>query len=325
MSSPSAERVTVLIGAAGTTTAFGIVRSLRSHWPGSVRILAADTNQRRLVASAALADDFLQSPPVGDPGYAAWLEQAIAASGADLYVPLLDADVVAAAALAEGGRTAGARVAAPSLDSAGICCDKLATYEWLRDRGLPACETWEPAAAPRRSEGLVAKSRRGQGSVGFRELHGLEELEALGADEDVVVQPSCGPPEVTIDAFLSGDGEIFRAVCRERLEVKAGVSTKARVFESDELAEVAEAIARGLGLVGGSCVQVMGGADGEWRVTDVNARPGAGTPLSTAAGVDVLGAACAELLGRCFDYERALARLPHEVLVVRQLHEYVVD
>lgn len=325
MSSPGVDpSATVLIGAAGTTTAFGLVRTLRSYWPDSVRIVAADVNPRRLVAAAALADDFLQCPPVADRGYVDWLEGALAGSGASVYVPLIDADIVVAAELRESGRSGGARIAAPPVESARICCDKLATYEWLRARGLPGCETWEPALAPARGAGLVAKSRRGQGSAGFQALDGLAELDALRGSPDLVVQAACVPPEVTIDAYLSARGDLFRAVCRERLEVKAGVSTKARVFESEELAAIAEPIVRGLALAGGSCIQVMRGDGGEWRVTDVNARPGAGTRLSSAAGVDVLGALCADLLGREFAFDRALGRLDREVFAVRQFDEYVV-
>jgi hypothetical protein len=53
MSSPVAEpRPRVLVGAAGTTTAFGIVRTLRGRWGAGIEILAADVNPRPLVAAA---------------------------------------------------------------------------------------------------------------------------------------------------------------------------------------------------------------------------------------------------------------------------------
>jgi carbamoylphosphate synthase large subunit len=327
MSSPVAEpRPRVLVGAAGTTTAFGIVRTLRGRWGAGIEILAADVNPRPLVAAAALADGFLQSPPVADPGYAEWLGRTLRETEPTLFVPLLDEDIVVSAELAEaGGLPPATRLLAPPPASARICWDKLATWEWLRERGLPGCETWEPMKAEWAGIPLVAKARRGQGSQGFRRLDSAEELAALAGVGDLVVQPLCEPPEMTVDAFLGADGSRFRAVCRERLETKAGVCTKARVHEDAELAGLAEEVARGLDLRGASCIQVMRGGDGGWRLTDVNARTGAGTPLSVAAGVNLLGAAFADLLALPFDFERETAPLAADVCAVRQLHEYVVE
>ncbi|HEV7563463.1 MAG TPA: ATP-grasp domain-containing protein [Solirubrobacterales bacterium] len=327
MSSPATEpRPRVLIGAAGTTTAFGIVRALRGRWGAEIEILATDINPRSLVAAAALADRFLQAPPVVDPGYAGWLERTLRETEPTLFVPLLDEDIATSAELAEAGELPPAtRLLAPSAASARICWDKFATWEWLRERGLPGCETWEPGEASWAGAPLVAKARRGQGSQGFRRLDSAAELAALAGAGDLVVQPLCEPPEVTVDAFLAADGSRFRAVCRERLETKAGVCTKARVHEDAELAGLAEEVARGLDLHGASCLQAMRGEDGGWRLTDVNARAGAGTPLAAAAGVDLLGAAFADLLDLPFDFERETAPLADDVYAVRQLHEYVVE
>lgn len=314
----------VMIGAAGTATGFGIVRTLASNWPGEVEIVVADVRPRRLIGAAAFADEYLQSPPVADDGYAEWLVEALRSSGADLFVPLIDADIVVAAEVVAGNRSLGARTSAPPLPSARICLDKLETYRWMSGAGIPTPPTWEPAEAPRDGRDLVLKARRGQGSVGFRALDSGADLEALDGDPKLVVQERCEPPEVTVDAFLAGDGCTFRAVCRERLETKAGVCTKARVFESRELSELAERIARGLRL-GGFCMQVMRSPAGGWAVTDLNARVGAGARLSTAAGVDLLGAVYADLLDLDLDLDRALGRLDRDVYAVRQFDEYVID
>ncbi len=314
----------VMIGAAGTATAFGIARTLRTTWPDAVEIVVADVRPRRLIGAAMFAEEYVESPPVADPGYQDWLERALRETGATLYVPLIDADIVAAVELAEAGRCE-ARVAAPPLSSARICWDKIATYEWLRREGLPTPGTWDPGEAPRGEASLVAKSRSGQGSVGFRPLAGAAELEALPSGDGLVVQEACSPPEVTIDVFNAADGSAFRAICRERIEVKAGVCTKARVFESGELAGLAERVATPLGL-SGFCMQVMCDGGGDWTITDLNARPGAGARLSTAAGVDVLGAVYADLTGLPFDLEaRTMRRLEDDVYVIRQFDEHIIE
>jgi hypothetical protein len=315
-----------MIGAAGTATAFGIARTLRTTWEDDIEIVAADMRPRHLIGSVVFSDSYVNSPAVDDPGYPEWLAATLRDVGATLYVPLIDADIVVAAELLAAGELGDCDVAAPPLSTARTCCDKLETYRWLSAAGVPTPETWLPAEAPAR-DGLVLKSRRGQGSVGFRHLSGAAEVEALRGAEDIVLQAPCEFPEVTVDAFLAADGDRFRAICRERIEVKAGVCTKARVFEDEGLAALAERIGRGLDFAGGFCLQVMrapGG--GEWRVTDLNARPGAGGRLSTAAGVDVLGAVYADHMRAPFDYEaRTMRPLDEDVYVIRQFDEYIID
>ena len=282
--------------------------------------MIADTNPRPLVAAASFADDFVQAPPVAGYGYGDWLATTLERLDVDLYVPLLDADIALAAELAATGGAA-ARVAAPSPETARACCDKLETARALRELGVPGPQTRVPdGAAVAAREGLVVKPRYGQGSAGFRALVAGEEVAAA---DDLVLQQRCQPPEVTVDAYLAADLGAFRAVCRERLEVKAGVCSKARVFEDAELAGLVETVVRGLALRGGSCVQLMR-LDGGWAVTDVNARPGGGTRMSSAAGVDILAAVYADQLGLSFDPEASLALLATEVFVVRQPDEFVV-
>ena len=79
-------------------------------------------------------------------------------------------------------------------------------------------------------------------------------------------------------------GGPVQAVCRERLEVKAGVCTKARVFTDPQIGDLAERLGAGLGLEGAFCFQVMRDAARGWVVTDVNARHGAGSRMSAAVG-----------------------------------------
>jgi carbamoylphosphate synthase large subunit len=327
MSSPPADGAkAVVIGGAGTATGFGVARTLREHWPNDIKVIAADINPRHLVATAALSHEYVQSLPVADPGYRDWLIRVLTESAADVYVPLLDEDIALAAELAEAGQLPdGTRVSAPSTASARVCLDKLETFAWLEANDISACETWTPQQAVWSGRDLVAKPREGVGSSGFRVLTSEEELELIREDVRLVVQPRCGPPEITIDAFLSRDGETFRAVCRERLETKSGVCTKARAFESAELAAIAEGVARGLGLTRASCIQVMRNASDRWCITDLNARPGGGSRLSTAAGVDILGASYAEILDQPFDIAGALQPLSEDTYVVRQYDEYVVS
>jgi predicted ATP-grasp superfamily ATP-dependent carboligase len=128
-------------------------------------------------------------------------------------------------------------------------------------------------------------------------------------------------PEITLDTFRGRDGR-SRTVCRERLEVKAGVCTKARLFEDEVLADLGRRVAEGLDIRGSFCMQMMQNPQSNgWEITDVNCRPGAGTRLSAAAGVDVLSAWFADRWGE--DPARFLRPLSRECFVVRSYQEWV--
>jgi biotin carboxylase len=308
---------TVWIGAAGTATAFGLAQSLREHWGDGVRVVAADTNPPHLVATSALADETLQVRPLADSGFLDQLLAGLARTGADTYVPILDEEILLAAELRDAGRLKGVAVAAPSVDAARLCLDKLEMAAWLEEHGLPAPSSWHLEDAPRDGLPMLVKPRRGLGSAGVRRVEGAAELEELAeGDGELFAQELLEPPEITIDAFGP------RAVCRERVEVKAGVSTKARVFTDPELSDLARALSEGLPLSGAFCFQTMRSPSGGWAITDVNPRHGAGSRMSAAVGFDVMAAGLAALWGE--DPERFLRPPERERFVVRAYSELVL-
>lgn len=129
--------------------------------------------------------------------------------------------------------------------------------------------------------------------------------------------------EVTVDAFVPRRGGETRAICRERIETKANVCSKARLFHDDRILEIAGAIAAAVGLTGAFCFQIMESEQGaeDWAVIDVNPRTGGGTAMSGTVGFDVIGANLLDALG--LDYASRLQPLSGEHFVVRQPEDYV--
>ena len=70
-------------------------------------------------------------------------------------------------------------LAAPPLEAALLCLDKLAMANWMEDHGIPGPATWTVEAAPRDGRALFVKPRHGVGSVGARALTSLDDLLAL--------------------------------------------------------------------------------------------------------------------------------------------------
>jgi biotin carboxylase len=305
------------VSGAGTAAGFALVEAAKTRLAG-VRVLALDSEPRELVGAATLADAFERVPLARDEGFAGVLREVLERHGATAWIPIIDAEIVVAAG--ERDRLPGVCVMVPSEDAARTCLDKLEMARWLADNGLPTPPTvpataWREIAGPR-----VLKPRTGYGSQGLlrrkADASPPPDIDLAG----MIAQPALAAPECTVDLFRDPGSGLFRALARERLEVKAGVCVKARVFADEELAALAERLAAGLDLSGAACLQVMRGDSG-WEITDVNPRPGAGTPMCTAAGVDFIAAHAALALGR--DPLPWLPPLAAPVHVVRQFRELV--
>lgn len=289
----------IWVGAAASMTAWGLVQTIRERLPGAF-VVAADSGPRELAAASAVADAFVRVPVAADPAFADALVAGLAEHRIDVYAPIHDAELVAGARLRDRGELpTGVRCTAPPASVAALCADKLAVSGVLAEAGVAVPRT-EPGDAAWTGP-CVVKPRRGVGSRGVR-LVDAAQRSPEERTAGFVAQEPCLGPEVTIDAFLARDGRSFAAACRERVEVRAGITTKARVFADDELAELARAVAAATGLHGTYCVQAMRAADGGgWCVTDVNPRPGGATRMSVVCGVDVHSAMLADACGEPAD------------------------
>jgi len=291
-------RHVVWIGAAGTVTGHGIARQIRAAWRTDVTIVAADTNPQTLVAASELADEFERIPPLADrEAFVSALAVGFERHGVDTYVPLLVDEIAIAAELAAEGALGSVGVLAPHPDTARLCTDKLALAERLVAAGIPVPPTVPASRAVWWPEGVVVKDRGGEGSRGVERLDDPSDLErARTRGHTAVAQRRCDGPEVTVDAFRARGRDAWEAVCRERLEVKAGVCTKARLFRDQELEGIVRDVAEALDLRGAMCVQAMRGPAG-WEITDVNPRSGGATAMSAAVGVDTIAAGLADMWG----------------------------
>ena len=174
---------------------------------------------------------------------------------------------------------------------AEICSDKYKTYHWLKENDLPTPETYLLDDLDLDMEYLI-KPRSGFGST-VQKLTGRLAKQTINS-ENFIAQELCTSPEITIDVFNDKSKKQFRYLCRERIETRAGVCTKAKIFINPELEKLARVIADKLSL-SYFCFQVMI-IDEQWVVTDINPRYGAGTAMCSAVGMDFYSAMIADVL-----------------------------
>ncbi|MDA0977024.1 MAG: ATP-grasp domain-containing protein [Proteobacteria bacterium] len=322
MQSDHGRTVTVLVGAGGSGTAFAIVSRLRSSFGSGLRIVTMDVNEAHLVTASLLADGFCQAPYAHEETFSGFVADVLLRESVDVYIPILNEEIRLAARLAEDPRFSQVDFWSSALHAA--CTDKGFAADWLSGLGVDTPERYSPARAYADSSRWFAKPLDGYGSHDARQVT-MQELQKMTAAErdQLMVQALCDGPEVTVDSFWDANANLGYAYCRERLEVKAGVCTRARVFSDPALSGIAAVIGRSLGQRGTICFQVMK-TGGRWAVTDLNPRSGAGTALTCAAGFDVLSAAFACRQGA--DYSRYVRPLAEgeEFHVTRQYAEFVM-
>jgi carbamoylphosphate synthase large subunit len=317
----SKQRV-ILLGSAGTGTAFAAVCALRRVWSRSVVVIAMDINPMHLVTTSLLADHFEQVPLSASPEFSKALLGILQRYEVDTYLPLFPEEIALAAQLrSDGTIPASVNVMAPSSAACAACADKWMLDQLLQKSGVPVPKT-APASAPFAAEEFFLKPRSGTGSRGVRKVK-AEELSDIvgGCADEWVVQEICKPSEVTVDAFHDSAEGFSHVICRERVEIKSGVSTKARLFEDAELGRIALALAEALKLTGSFCFQVMRNPAG-WVVTDVNPRPGAATAMCVLTGNDFFAASFAHCWGE--DARRFFSPLEGEKFVTRQYAEFLM-
>lgn len=311
----------ILVTAAGTGTAFALLSRLRAVWGNGCKVVATDINPRHLTTSALLADRFIQSPSVRDENFFAFIEDVIRNESIDTYIPILNDEF----AIAEGIKNKYV-----SLDvwvnplAPTLARDKKIASDWLASQSLPVPESFIKADIKAGDEYFV-KPANGYGSHSACSMRGKDILGmADGFWSEYIVQEKCNPPEVTVDSFFDTRRDFSIAVARERIETKAGVCTKARVFIDEEISEIAKKLAGALGQDGLICFQMMR-VGKNWKITDLNFRPGAGTAITVAAGYDLIAAAFACRWGEPYQAFLGTDLDEKGVYVTRQYAEFVMS
>ncbi len=292
----SSQQVKIAVGSAGSSTGLGALRGLETAVAQGhiqAQLLACDINPDHLVP-AATEFDFCRMLSAYDPEFVEQTISALVSRGVTAFYPIHDAEIEIAARSKADFAAHGIQVFAPEISCIERVRDKLQMAGVLTAKRVPTPETWQLTDAVWQGSPLHAKPRSGVGSVGavlVEDAEALAQQKARSDSADAIVQPFVPGVEITLDVFCPEIGKVAACSCRERLEVKAGVCTKARVFEDQELYLLSAQVSDALGLEGSFCFQVRGATgSGAWQVIDVNPRVGGATPMSLAVGLNFAAA-----------------------------------
>ncbi|HEY3513874.1 ATP-grasp domain-containing protein [Kribbella sp. NPDC051137] len=234
------------------------------------------------VVAADMASVELPSVPVRrlpaatDPGFCDALLTLAAESAADVVVPTVTEELVVLAGTAE--RAGGPRVVVASAQAVRIANDKLMTCDALARAGVPVPRYAVPAGQREPHLGLpfLSKPRVGRGGRGVS-LH-YDPAAAVTTDSSLLLQEFVPGTEYAPNLYLAEDPADDVVVVLRKSELRDGLTGNAVAVDrvrAVDVAAVAQAAARAVGLRGPVDVDIRRRADGTPVVLEINARFGA--------------------------------------------------
>lgn len=283
----------VLVTGVGGDVGQGVVAVLRRRYPDWI-VNGCDSRSRH--AGAHIVDHFAVAPPVDGTAYLDWIVNSCRSLRIDALLPCSDVEI---RALANAASDLPATLVAPNQLAIDVGQDKLATANFLAERGIPGPRTVRASDAGQMSYPCILKPRRGQGSRGVHLCASEQEARAL-ADlvPDPILQEILKPAdeEVTCGVYRTGGGSI--AVVALRRVLAGGATAWAEVIDDQQVIDYCSEIATSLDLRGSINLQMIRTELGP-RLFEINPRFSSTVAMRDALGfTDVVWALQEGLLGQ---------------------------
>ena len=205
------------------------------------------------------------------------------------------------------------------------CQDKLSFYNEATKKGLvhlfpETSANWEDIEFP-----ILCKPKRGSGSRGIELWHNESQvkdfslIENLHYSSDYIYQEYLPGTEYTIDVFCDLDGNVLSVIPRERLQTKAGISSKGRIVRNKEIEKACSQLCKSFKVKGPVCIQMKEDISGHPIFVEMNPRFGGGTYFTTLAGVNFM-----KLMIDIVEKNEIKVSEPDEITVLRYYNEIVV-
>lgn len=240
------------------------------------------------------------------PNYLDQIETLIKACRIDLLVPTVDLDLPLLAAAREQFAKLGCHVLVSSPHVVEICQDKRKTVRSLTKLGFTVPLTVSPRSLLRKAAGshptwpCYLKPWDGYAAQGQAMVHNREELRFYSKRiPHAICQEYIRGEEFSCDVYVDRMGKVRCVVPRQRLEVRNGEVSKARIVKDTALMKEVERLVTKLKAGPGMItVQVIITQDNQQVFLEINPRFGGGVPLAIQAGADFPYWLMAEMAGR---------------------------
>ena len=299
--------IRILFLSVGTNAAYHCIKTLKTKFSSDFYIIGADINEKYLISTCNYLDNFYKVPKSESKSYYTRILEILMQENIDFLFPILDIDQGLFNSNNNDLKSMGVRPFSiqenlwNSYQSKDNMNNLLNSYGFLTPKSYSLNEIQS-------NEQYFIKSKKGFGSIGARIATG-KDIHNINNIDDYLIQEICIGPEYTIECFNYHN--ITRTVTRERIEAKAGVCTKTKVFNHIELESIVKEFAKKINCPYCFNLQFMKNSIDQFVITDVNFRFAGGMSLAYAAGWDEVSALANIMLNKSED--EVLATVPEKI------------
>lgn len=242
----------VLITSVGSNTAIGVIKALRKE-SKDIIIYGTDTNCAEMCVGSSLVDHFYKVPNALSANYIKVLYKFLVQEEINCVIPIHDIEIE------EISKNKYVFdhifIAANSYDVVKLCNEKKRINEFLSQKGVLVPKTYSTFDVIN-SYPLIYKPNQGVSSRGIKIINNKDDWKGLDL-ENGIIQDYVKGVEVTVDCYSAYHSSLFKCCIRERIEVKDGISTKAKIIENKEIEDLCFKIHRLLNYKGVSNIQFI--------------------------------------------------------------------
>lgn len=209
----------------------------------------------------------------------------------------------------------------PEERAVNMAFDKLATFHFLSDRGIPSPETTDSLEIAARwlESGrlcypLMVKPRFGFGSANTYVVRDRAQMEVFFRyAPDMLIQQFVDAEALNVDGLGDLEAQPVGVVPWQKLLSRQGETEQSRTIGAPELVALAENLIREVGIIGPFDGDFFRDASGKISVLELNLRFGGGYPVSHLAGADFPARIAAMIEGlnvdQDFSYRRGVTMM----------------
>lgn len=294
----------VLFTGAGGPAAVAGIRTLADRRESPVEVHAVDIDP--LAVGLYLVPETHRTlvPRGDDPRFVDHVHRLVTDWGIEVLIPTVDSELIPCAAALERFAAVGCDVMVPDAAALARTIDKYTLITTLRGRDsipfttlIDAGFDVEEWATHGQQWPAMVKPRLGSGGRGVARIDGPDNFAGIPIDGSHVLQELLPGNEISVDVVARHNGQVVAAVPRLRLKVDSGIAVAGETIHDQLAITTARDIVTELGLAGPLNVQFKHDAHGSWKLLEINPRLPGSSPLTMAAGVDLVGLALADLVG----------------------------
>ena len=319
-------RVTALLGAAFGPATQSVMKGFRNQDEIDITILAVDADKESVRAGECFGCKTFLAPRADSPEYIQFLLQLVSTRAIDLYIPILNTELLAASRARERFREMKCAIFIPTPDMVGIGLSKKKTYEFCKTRGIPHASTCYDSLAARAtlSFPMFVKPDHGVGAVCCHRVDDEREL-AFRTHQNTrtVIQEYIDGEEYTLDILANQDGHVLGVVPRMRMQTRAGIAMRCITVRDEELMSFGCRVAEMFGVVGACNIQCFRTRDKKILFSEINMRPAGSSVLSILAGFNYPLLLAKMALGDVIDARNIAYQ--SDQLLVRYIDELIFD